>query len=146
MSSCMLNPARQSVCASGTQCALVSSDVVCLYCRLHVEQIKRRHVLAGPDRIKHQWEICEGSEPCWLSRLSPLIKRKLPAASAPSKIIVDEYPIRETWCVINPMWSFKKGGVGGLRGDAATFMTCVEDVSLFVLCYCLWPECENVYV
>lgn len=63
MSSCMLNSARQSVCAGGTQCALVSSDVVCLYCRLHVEQIKRRHVLAGPDRIKHQWEICEGSEP-----------------------------------------------------------------------------------
>lgn len=58
------NSAQQSVCASGTQCALVSSDVVCLYCRLHVEQIKRKHVLVGPDRIKHQWEICEGSEPC----------------------------------------------------------------------------------
>lgn len=45
----------------GTQCALVSTDAVCLYCRLHVELIKHKHVL---DRIKHQWEMCKGSEPC----------------------------------------------------------------------------------
>ena len=57
------NSAPWPVSASGTPCALVTSDVVCLYCRLHVEQIKRKHVLVGPDRIKHQWEICEGSEP-----------------------------------------------------------------------------------
>lgn len=95
----------KSPCASAARCAPVSSDTVCLHCRLHVEQIKRKHVLAGPDRIKHQWEICRGSEPCWLSRVSLLIKGKLPAASVPSKIIVDEYAIRETWCVINPMWN-----------------------------------------
>lgn len=58
------NSVQQSVFASGTQSALVSSDAVCFYCRLHVEKIKRKHILVGPDRIKHQWVMCEGSELC----------------------------------------------------------------------------------
>lgn len=136
-------PLGESPCAGAAHCAPVSSDVVCLHCRLHAEQIKRKHVLAGPDRIKHQWEICWGSEPCWLSRLSLLIKGKLPAASVPSKIIVDEYPISGTWCVINPMWS-RRGVVGGVvnkKGSVRawmrphfTFLTFVLRMFLCLFC------------
>lgn len=92
-----------------------------------MEQIKRKHVLVGRDRIKHQWEMCEGSEPC---RLLPLIKRKLPPASVPSKLTVDECPIKETWYVINHMGNEKDE----LRKDAAAFDDNVEHVSVSVLC------------
>lgn len=39
------NCASRPVSAGGTQGALVSSDAVCLLCRLHVEQIKQQRVL-----------------------------------------------------------------------------------------------------
>lgn len=70
--------------------------------------------------------MCEGSEPC---RLFPLIKRKLPPASVPSKLIVDECPIRETWYVINHMWNRKMS-----EGTCGHFYDYVEHVSVSVLC------------